>query len=133
MSKAKAAAGGRASMFDAWFADEFRRTGGFTALIVLVGIDGASIVPLRSTYLHVIGDDVDWSAIVQLLTGAGVEWDGALFESLSSPAGGPVEDAAARVHLRMLEAKIGDDRLAINDGHFFDKWGRRMKVEEVAP
>ena len=32
-----------------------------------------------------------------------------------------------------LEERLDDDRLVLNEGHFFDKWGRRMKVEEVEP
>lgn len=133
MSKAEAVSSHRLLTFDAWLVNEFENTGGFTALIVLVAIDEITITPLRSTFLHVIGDEIDWGGIVKLLAGAGIEWDGVLFESVSAAEGGPVADAAARVHLRTLEAKIGDDRMALNEGHFFDKWGRRMKVEEVEP
>jgi hypothetical protein len=133
LSKAETVSNHSLLTFDAWLVHEFKITGGFTALIVLVAIDETKITPLRSTFLHVIGDEIDWSGIVRLLAGAGTEWDGVLFEPVSAADGGPVEDAAARVHLRALEVKIGDDRMALNEGHFFDKWGRRMKVEEVEP
>jgi hypothetical protein len=33
--------------------------------------------------------------------------------------------------LRELEARLDEDRLVLNEGHFFDKWGRRLKIEEV--
>ena len=117
--------------FDDWLAYEFSLTGGFTMLVVLVEIGAISVTPLRSTYLHVIGGDVDWIGISQLFASAQVNWDGALFETVSAVGGGPVIDPLARAHLRELEARIGDDRLAINNGHFFDKWGRRMRIDEV--
>jgi hypothetical protein len=28
--------------------------------------------------------------------------------------------------------RLGEDRIHINEGHFFDVWGRRMRVEETA-
>ena len=33
--------------------------------------------------------------------------------------------------LNELEARLDDDRLVLNEGQFFDKWGRRMKIEDV--
>ena len=36
------------------------------------------------------------------------------------------------VKLRELEARLNDDRLVLNEGEFFDKWGRRLKIEEIA-
>jgi hypothetical protein len=117
--------------FNEWVVHEYARTGGFTMLVVLVAIGDLDVTPLRSTYLHVIGDEVEWSALTQLFTSANVEWDGVLFEPVSAAGGGPVDDALAKIFLRTLEARIGDDRLAMNTGHFFDKWGRRMQVEEV--
>jgi hypothetical protein len=131
LSKANVDSSHHLLAFDAWLAHEFKRTGGFSALIILVAICDLKITPLRSTYLHVIGDETNWADVVQLLASAGVPWDGVLFESVSGPEGGPIDDATARLRLRILEAKIGDDRLAFNDAHFFDRWGRRMKVEEV--
>lgn len=117
--------------FDGWVVHEFARTGGFTALVVLVSIGGLEVVPLRSTYFHVIGDDLDWLAFNDLVRGAGVKWDGVVLMPVVDDHGGPVEDAKAREALRELEQRIIEDRLVINEGHFFDKWGRRMKVEEA--
>jgi hypothetical protein len=124
---------GREALFDQWIAREYRRTGGFTALIVLIEIGELTVAPLKSTYAHVIGDDIDWAQLTGLLSGAGVAWDGVLIEALSAPSGGPVPDGDARAALRALERRIAEDRLAINRGHFFDRWGRRMKVEEAQP
>lgn len=38
-----------------------------------------------------------------------------------------------RTKLHELERRVVEDRLVINEGHFFDKWGRRLKVEESLP
>jgi hypothetical protein len=117
--------------FDQWIAAEFASTGPFTALAVLVGIAGSQVTPLCSTYFNVIGDEVDWQEITILFAGAGHPWDGAAFFPYASPSGGPLDNPNARLQLRQLEERLDEDRLVLNEGHFFDKWGRRMKVEEV--
>lgn len=117
--------------FDRWIVAEFARAGSFTAFVVLVEIGDSKVTPLCSTYFNVIGDEVDWSEITVLLAGAGREWDGAAFFSNLALSGGPLENSAARLQLRQLEKRLDDDRLVLNEGHFFDKWGRRMAIEEV--
>ena len=117
--------------FDRWIAAEFARTGAFTALAVLVEIFQQKVTPMCSTYFHVIGDEIDWSEITVLFAGAGREWDGAAFYSLVGPGGGPLDNPNARLRLRELEQRLDDDRLVLNEGQFFDKWGRRLKIEEV--
>jgi hypothetical protein len=89
------------------------------------------VTPLCSTYFNVIGDDVDWSGITVLFAGVGREWDGAAFFPSVAPSGGPLDNSVARLQLRGLEERLDNDRLVLNEGHFFDKWGRRMKIEEV--
>lgn len=121
----------RPDEFDPWVAAEFRKTGPFTAFAVLVQIAGGSVVQLCSTYFNVLGDEVDWGAITVLFASAGREWDGAAFFPHIAADGGPLDNSDARVELRWLEERLGDDRLVLNEGHFFDKWGRRMKIEEV--
>jgi hypothetical protein len=37
------------------------------------------------------------------------------------------------VALRALERRVIEDRMTINEGHFFDAWGRRLRIEEVQP
>jgi len=120
-----------ATDFDRWIVDEFAETGSFTALAVLVGIVGVKVMPLCSTYFNVIGDKINWAEITILFAGAGCEWDGASFFPTVGPDGGPLDNPTARVKLHELEARIDDDRLVLNEGHFFDKWGRRLKIEEV--
>lgn len=122
-----------ATDFDRWLAAEFARTGAFTALAVLVEIAETKVTPLCSTYFNVIGDEIDWSEITVLFAGAGRAWDGASFYPLTAPEGGPLDNPSARLRLRELEARLDDDRLVLNEGHFFDKWGRRLKIEEVTP
>ena len=117
--------------FDDWIAEEYRRTKGFTALIVLVSIGNLEVLPLRSTFLHVIGDELDWLAFVETMRGAGVKWDGVVIVTVADEDGGPVEDSKARTALRDLDKRIVEDRMVINEGHFFDNWGRRMKIEEA--
>ena len=120
-----------ASDFDRWIAAEFAESGPFTAFAVLVEIAGGKVAPLCSTYFNVIGDEVDWGEITVLFAGSGQQWDGAAFFPQRSTSGGPLDNPDARLRLRKLEERLDDNRLVLNEGHFFDKWGRRMKIEEV--
>jgi len=117
--------------FDHWLTAEFAQTGDFTALAVLVQITDTKVLPLCSTYLNVIGDETDWSEITLLFAGAGRDWDGASFFPVTSPQGGALDNPNARLRLRELESRIDADPLMLNEGNFFDKWGRRLKIEEV--
>jgi hypothetical protein len=117
--------------FDRWIGEAFAELGEFTALVVLVEIAGVKVTPLCSTYFNVIGTEVDWGEIMVLFAGAGYPWDGASFFPVTAAHGGPLDNPNARLRLRELEARLDDDRLVLNEGNFFDKWGRRMKIEEV--
>jgi hypothetical protein len=121
----------RSTDFDRWIAGEFTATGAFTTLVVLVEIRGTKVAPLCSTYFNVIGDEIDWAEVRVLFAGAGSDWHGASFFPVTAPCGGPVDNPAARLRLRELEARLDKDRLVLNEGHFFDKWGRRLKIDEV--
>ncbi len=122
----------RANDFNGWIRGEFHEGRSFTALSVLVEIADTRVTPLCSTYFNVIGDEVDWEEIAVLFAGAGREWDGAAFFPLRSPDGGPVDNPTARLELRRLEERLDEDRLVLNEGHFFDRHGRRLKIEEVS-
>lgn len=117
--------------FDHWISEEFGETGAFTALVVLVQITETQVTPLCSTHFNVTGDELDWSEITALFVGAGAAWDAASFFPVTAPDGGPLHDPTAR--LRDVEARVEDDRLVLNQGNFFDKWGRRLKIEQVEP
>jgi hypothetical protein len=121
----------RATDFDRWIAAEFGKTGAFTAFVVLVEISGNKVTPLCSTYFNVIGSDIDWAQLTALLAGAGQHWNGVAFFPHADSDGGLLDDASARSQLRELEKRLGDDRLVLNEGHFFDEWGRRMVIEEI--
>jgi hypothetical protein len=119
--------------FNDWIVSEFADRGAFTALVVLVEIGERSVTPLASTYLNVIGTEVGWLEIQALFVGAGVKWDGASFYPATAPEGGPLDNAAARERLRAIEERVKAERLALNEGFFFDRHGRRMMVEEAGP
>lgn len=115
--------------FDQWLGREYG-DGPFTALIVLVRIAEPRVEPLRSSYVHVIGDDLDWGDISLMLKGAGTSWDGVAFFPVRGD-GGPLPDPQAKARLREVEERLATDRLVLNDGGFFDVWGRRMRVDET--
>ncbi len=121
----------RKTDFDAWIADEYGARGDFTCLAVLVAIGATEVTPLCSTHFNVIGDEIDWAEMTVLFAGAGTEWDGASFFPVVTKLGKPVDNPTARLRLRELEERLDQDRLVLNEGQFFDKWGRRLKIEEV--
>jgi len=122
----------RQNDFETWIVREYAATGAFTALVVLVEIAGTSVTPLCSTYFNVVGDEIDWNDIVIMFAGSGADWHGASFFPVVATHGGPLDNPTARVKLRELESRLDSDKLVLNEGHFFDKWGRRMRIDEVA-
>ena len=119
-----------ATDFDRWIADEFAETGAFTALVILIEIAEPAVAPLCSTYFNVIGDEIDWGEITVLFAGSGRDWSGACFFPVTG-ADGPLDNPTARLRLRELETRVDENKLVLNGGHFFDKWGRRLKIEEM--
>jgi hypothetical protein len=117
--------------FDEWLADMVRQHGEFTALVILTEIGERSVVPLCSTYLHVIGEEVDWEEIKIMFAGSGRNWDGAAFFPTKGRNGGPIDNPTARTRLAELEAKVTENRMVLNDGHFFDTLGRKIKIEPM--
>ncbi len=117
--------------FDGWIAERFRDGGAFTALILLVAIDGTRIEPMASTFAHVIGDEIGWIEMAALLDASGKRWDGVVFYAAALEGGGTLSPEDARRVLRQMEEQILVDRSRINAGHFFDRQGRRMRIEEV--
>jgi len=118
--------------FEQWLAAQFADTGPFTALIVLVRIAGEEVVPLKSSYAHLVGDDMAWSEMRALLDRARAPWDGGAFFVGLGHAGGPLPDAVAARKLKNVEADIKADPLALNRGLFFDREGRHLRIGEVA-
>jgi hypothetical protein len=118
--------------FDEWLAEMVRDHGEFTVLVILTEIGERSVVPLCSTYLHVMGDEVDWEEIKIMFAGSGRNWQGAAFFPTKGRNGGPIDNPTARVRLAELEAKVTANRMLLNDGQFFDTLGRRIKIEPMA-
>lgn len=122
---------GGATDFERWLSEEFARSGEFTALVVLVSIGETKVRLLCSTFLNVIGDEIDWAEIVALFASSGQDWDGACFFPATADGGGALDNVAAKWRLNILEQRLDDNRLVLNEGHFFDKWGRRLTIEET--
>jgi hypothetical protein len=118
--------------FEQWLSAQFADTGPFTIFIVLVQIVGDEVVLLKSSYAHLIGDDMSWDEMCTLLDRAGSPWNGVAFFVGLGHAGGPLPDEAAARKLRDVEADVRADPLALNRGLFFDREGRHLRVDEVA-
>jgi hypothetical protein len=119
----------RATDFDDWLVATFGRVGAFTMLIVLVEIGETSVTLLRSSYLHVIGDETRWSDMARLFAGSGVAWNGAAF--FQADRTGLVDDATAKRRLTSLARHLEEDRSILGHGEFFDTRGLRLKIEEI--
>ena len=116
--------------FDEWVREEFGK-GPFTVLIMLVEIADESVEPVASTFLHVIGDDIDWFGMKTMLDQAPHAWHGAAFFPARLAEPGPISDELARLRLYDLKQQVTADRLVLNSGAFFDGLGRLMKIEEA--
>jgi hypothetical protein len=118
--------------FDEWLASMVGQLGEFTVLVILADIGERSVIPLCSTYFHIIGDEVGWDEITLMFAGSGQSWNGAAFFPTKANGGGPVDNPTARKRLTELEAKVVEDRMILNEGHFFDDQGRKIKIEPLA-
>jgi hypothetical protein len=123
--------GGDRTDFDDWLSSMVGQHGEFTVLVILAEIGERRVVPVCSTYMHVIGDEVDWEDIKVMFAGSGQSWDGAAFFPTKGRNGGPVDNPTARLRLSELETKVTADRTILNEGHFFDTHGRSIKIEPV--
>lgn len=117
--------------FEQWLSAQFADTGPFTVFIMLVRIGDDEVVPLKSSYAHLIGDDMAWCEMQALLDRAGAAWDGVAFFVGLGHSGGPLPDAVAARKLREVEADVTGDPLALNRGRFFDRAGRHLRIDEV--
>ncbi|HEY1943409.1 MAG TPA: hypothetical protein VGH40_14940 [Roseiarcus sp.] len=119
----------RSTDFDDWLVATFNKVGSFTMLIVLVEIGETSVTLLRSSYLHVVGDETRWPEMVRLFAASGAPWNGAAF--FRADRGGLVNDGVAKKRLAELVHHLQGDRSLLNEGEFFDAAGLRLKVEEI--
>jgi hypothetical protein len=115
--------------FDDWLVETFAQAGSFTMLIVLVEIGETTVSPVASSYLHVIGDETRWTGMADLLSGAGVPWNGAAF--FRADRAGLVDDGTARKRLASLARHLEKDRSLLAHSEFFNAQGLRLKIEEA--
>jgi hypothetical protein len=120
-----------ATDFDRWLENQFAVSGPFTALIVLVKVDGTTIWPLGSSYATVIGSELHWPDMRRLLDQSKLSWSGTAIFPAFSDAGGPLSDGSARERLSDLQKRVIADHSVINEGFFFDRQGRMMQLEEA--
>lgn len=117
--------------FEQWIAAQFADTGPFTLFIILVRVGHDDVVAVKSSYAHLVGDDMAWDDMCKLLDGARTPWDGVAFFVGLDSAGGPLADAVAAAKLRAVEADVAADPLTLNRGLFFDRSGRHLHIDEV--
>lgn len=119
------------SDFERWLFAQFSDTGPFTLFIVLVQISDSDAVPLKSSYAHLIGDEMTWREMRGLLDSARTSWDGVAFFVGLGHDGGPLSDEMAAGKLKEVEAEVMADPLALNRGMFFDREGRHLRIDEA--
>ncbi|MBK4215467.1 hypothetical protein JJJ17_05955 [Paracoccus caeni] len=117
--------------FDDWLRATYAETDGFTLLIVLIGIGDGRVDLLRSTHLHVIGDEITWPDMAAHFDAAGVSWNAvAMF---LADRDGLVEDALARDRLDALVRALNGDRTLIREGAFFNRDGLHLRLDDAEP
>ena len=119
--------------FDRWLSEQFGETGPFTALIVLLHVAEPHVTPVCSSYVNVIGDEIDWDEMTVLLQGSGIGWDVVAFFVEVADGGGALTSVESNRRLKDLTLAIEADRLHLNRGRLFDRLGRRLRVEEMMP
>jgi hypothetical protein len=119
--------------FEHWLAAQFADTGPFTIFILLLRISSSNAIPLRSSYAHLIGDEMTWHDMSALLEGARTPWDAVAFFVGLGHEGGPLPDPVAARKLKEVEADVKADPLVLNRGLFFDREGRHMRIDETTP
>ncbi|KAB2850733.1 MAG: hypothetical protein F9K44_03945 [Hyphomicrobiaceae bacterium] len=117
--------------FDLWFKARYAETQGFTALVLLVAFAGPSVNPISCSYVHVIGDELDWREMRALFDRSGRSWDAVAIFAESSPGGGPLIDLVARARLQERITEVTADRMRLNEAGFFDRKGRKVRIDPV--
>ncbi|MBI1777061.1 MAG: hypothetical protein HYR63_17120 [Proteobacteria bacterium] len=117
--------------FEPWLVRQFARRGSFTVLIILIAIREPTLFPIGASYASVIGNEMSWPEMRRLLDASGLKWDGAALFVAESPDGKPLIDAEAKAQLHAMQERIIADHARINEGAFFDRKGRLMRVEEI--
>ena len=117
--------------FDRWLAETLDREGPFTLFMILMEAAPATIVPIRSSYLHVIGPDVTWLDLVALIGDADAEWHSIAVFAAKADGGGPIPDVQAQQRLASLQYAVIKDRMTVRKGELFDREGRRLDLSPL--
>jgi hypothetical protein len=115
--------------FDAWLHETFAATRGFTALLLLVRTDAHTIWPLGSSYANVIGNELTWREFRALLDRSDLAWNAVAVFPAAAETGGPLSDTQARARLKQVEDRVIADHAAVNEGAFFDRQGRPLRLD----
>ncbi len=118
--------------FDRWLDETLDREGPFTMFLILMEQAPATIVPIRSSYLHVIGPDIRWPEMVTLMDEAGTAWASVAVFAAKAGSGGPMPDVEARQRLASLQAAVIRDRMTVRKGELFDTKGRKLELSPLA-
>ncbi|MFD1881878.1 hypothetical protein [Paracoccus pacificus] len=117
--------------FDDWLTRTHAEAGDFTVLVVLVGIAEDRVDLLRSTHMHVMGTEIEWAQLAQMLDGSGVAWSGVVL--FRAGREGLVPDDEARNRLQSLMRAMTADRGLIRDGAFFNRDGLSLRLDDAEP
>lgn len=128
MSSSSAA---RKTEFDAWFTAKYAETQGFTALVLLIVLAGSKVNAVSCSYVHVVGDELDWRQMRGLFDRSGRTWDAVAIYAEASPGGGPLIDLVAQARLQERITEVMADRMRLNESGFFDKKGRRIRIDPI--
>ncbi|TWS94688.1 hypothetical protein [Reyranella sp. CPCC 100927] len=118
--------------FDAWLRETYAATKGFTALLLLVKTDARTIWPLGSSYANVIGNELTWSEFRRLLDRSDLSWNAVAIFPAAAAAGGPLNDTEARARLKQVQDRVIANHAAVNEGVFFDRKGRPLRLDPLS-
>ncbi len=117
--------------FDRWLDETLDREGPFTMFLILMEQAPATIVPIRSSYLHVIGPDIRWDEMAALMGEADTGWSSVAVFAAKARSGGPMPDVEARQRLASLQAAVIRDRMTVRKGELFDTKGRKLELSPL--
>ena len=117
--------------FERWIVEQYAATNGFTALILLINLGSDKVDLISCSYVHVIGDEVRWKDMKNMLDAARLKWDAFAVFPESPPGGGPLIDLVAKARLQERIDEVTVNRMVLNDAGFFDTHGRHIRIDPV--
>jgi hypothetical protein len=117
--------------FEAWIAERFAATRGFTALVLLIAMRDAGVQPISCSYVHVIGDEVTWKDMRAMLDASRRAWDAVALFAEAAAGGGPLIDLVAKGRLQERIDEVTMNRMVLNEAGFFDNKGRAIRIDPL--